>query len=569
MRAFVRARETGIALAALVIGAASGVLVAGMSQISQYVHILLFGLDMDERLSIASRVDWFRAFPALIGGGLLIWLLGRLAGRRLEGRLFDAIEANALHGGRLSLPGSLYITVQTMISNGCGASVGLEAAYTQICSAVASFIGRGLAARRADMRLLVGCGAAGAIAAAFGAPLAGAFYAFEVVLGAYSVASLVPVVASAVVGSSVAGILAEHVYLITPGKLETVSGLQFGHVLAIAGFCTAASVALMQAVAKAESIFAAKRLSPISRLVIGGAIVAALGLVTPQVLGAGHGALQLDLIERLPLRWLLLIIALKSLASSISLGAGFRGGLFFASLLLGALIGLSYSAALGMVSPFHFDPVMAAIAGMAAMGTGVIGAPVTMTVLALESTGDFSITVGALVASAITALVVRESFGYSFATWRFHLRGETIRGPHDVGWMRDMKVARLMTKDVRTISADLTVAAARDILTSEALKQAVAIDDKGEYVGILTVADVLGTTPDMLTLRVGTLAQGQHLFLISDMNVREAIDMFKKGEVDALAVVHSMSNRQPIGLLTEAHALRRYGEQLERRNRDS
>ena len=73
----------------------------------------------------------------------------------------------------------------------------------------------------------------------------------------------------------------------------------------------------------------------------------------------------------------------------------------------------------------------------------------------------------------------------------------------------------------------------------------------------------------MLTLRVGTLAQGQHLFLISDMNVREAIDMFKKGEVDALAVVHSMSNRQPIGLLTEAHALRRYGEQLERRNRDS
>ncbi|MCC2100626.1 MAG: chloride channel protein, partial [Hyphomicrobiales bacterium] len=83
---------------------------------------------------------------------------------RFRGRLHDAIEANALLGGRMSIGGSLFITAQTMVSNGFGGSVGLEAAYTQVCSAFSSRLGRELGARRNDMRLLVACGAAGAIA---------------------------------------------------------------------------------------------------------------------------------------------------------------------------------------------------------------------------------------------------------------------------------------------------------------------------------------------------------------------------------------------------------------------
>src|SRR5690606_35833553 len=121
-----------------------------------------------------------------------------LAAGKLKGQMADAIEANALYGGRVSMRGSLLISLQTLLSNGFGGSVGLEAGYTQICSAFSSYFGRKLAARRSDMRLLVACGASGAISAAFSAPLAGTFYAFEVVLGAYTSANLVPVIASAV-----------------------------------------------------------------------------------------------------------------------------------------------------------------------------------------------------------------------------------------------------------------------------------------------------------------------------------------------------------------------------------
>jgi CIC family chloride channel protein len=567
MRAFVRARESGLVIVALCIGVISGTLVALMGEIAQFSHEFLFGLARGERLSVAHAIVWWRLLSSLIGGAILLSLFGWWAGQRFKNRLSDAIEANALQGGRLSFGGSLYITFQTMISNACGASVGLEAAYTQICSAIASFLGRGLAARRADMRLLVGCGAAGAIAAAFGAPLSGAFYAFEVVLGAYAVSSLVPVVASAVAASAVAGFLSSHNYLITAGPLQPVSATQYAHIILIASICTGASILVMLGVAQAERIFSSRHLPVPLRPIIGALLVWVLGMMSTRVLAAGHGALQANLVEAAPLGALAAMILLKGLASSISLGSGFRGGLFFASLLLGGLVGRLYSETLAVLTPFQFDAGTAAIAGMAALGTGVIGAPITMTVLALETTGDFSITVAALVASAIAALVVRETFGYSFATWRFHLRGETIRGPHDIGWMRDMKVARLMLKDVRTVPSDATIAAARDLFPVGSVKQAAVVDEMGRYVGLLITTDLQAAVAADLDKPVTTLARAADSWLLPDMNVRQALDLFEKSEADALSVLDAPTSRRPIGILTEAHALRRYGEELERRNR--
>ena len=248
LRAFVRARESGIALVALVVGAASGLLVTGLGEFEQKMHEILFGMPHGMRLSLATIEPPWRIVAVIVGGGALLSLLGMWAGSRFKGRLADVIEANALHGGRMSVGGSMYITVQTVISNGCGASVGLEAAYTQICSAFSSLLGRGLAARRGDMRLLVACGSAGAISAAFAAPLTGAFYAFELVLGAYSVGSLVPVAASAVVASFVSRILSDHRLMSVALAVGPVNSRLFGHLVAVSLLASAVSVLMMMAV---------------------------------------------------------------------------------------------------------------------------------------------------------------------------------------------------------------------------------------------------------------------------------------------------------------------------------
>src|SRR5205807_10186122 len=137
-------------------------------------------------------------------GGLLLGAAGIAIARYRPAREVDPIEANALRGGRMSLRGSLIVAAQTVWSSGVGASVGLEAGYTQLASGIASFVGQRFRLRRGDLRVLVGCGAAGGIAGAFAAPLAGAFYAFELVIGSYSVSSLAPVGMAALVGYLVA-----------------------------------------------------------------------------------------------------------------------------------------------------------------------------------------------------------------------------------------------------------------------------------------------------------------------------------------------------------------------------
>jgi CIC family chloride channel protein len=168
LRNFVRSRETGLVSVAIVIGLLSGLLVAAISKLSEVAHALLFDIPFDAHLSSTGVISWQRTLFIPILGGAVLAAVGLFFARRIKGQqLADAIEANALYGGRVSFRGSMLISMQTLLSNGFGGSVGLEAGYTQICSAFGSHIGQRLAARRSDMRLLVACGAAGAISAAF------------------------------------------------------------------------------------------------------------------------------------------------------------------------------------------------------------------------------------------------------------------------------------------------------------------------------------------------------------------------------------------------------------------
>src|SRR3984957_13439677 len=400
MRAFVRTRESGLLAAASVIGLASGVLASGLNWGAQKMHEIFFAIPHDASLSITRSPDVWRTIGVPVLGGVVLTAMALWAGDRFRGRLADAVEANALRGGRLSGGGSLYIVAQTLISNGFGASVGLEAAYTQLCSAFSSLFGRALGARRADMRLLVGCGAAGAIAGAFDAPLAGAFYAFEAILGAYTVTSLASVAISAILASMVTHALLNRPEAIIHAPLPAPL-LELGvHIIALAAIAAAASIALMAGVALLERAWNAIGVPQNWRPIVGGAVVGGLGLIAPEALGAGHGALSMNLDATPLIAQVALVLLIKGLSSAISLSSGFRGGLFFCSLLIGALAGRLYGEGLDALWPAaSIDPAAASILGMAAVGAGVIGSPVAMTFFALETTSDFRVTVAALLAS--------------------------------------------------------------------------------------------------------------------------------------------------------------------------
>ncbi|TXL78880.1 chloride channel protein [Vineibacter terrae] len=568
LRALVRSRETSLVVLAALIGTAAGLVVVSMSVGVDFLHRTFFELSPGERLSAHRMLDPVRALAVPVAGGLAFGLAMALLARWRAGREVDPIEANALHGGRMSASGSLSVAGQTLWSSGVGASVGLEAGYTQLASGIASWVGRAFRLRRGDLRILVGCGAAGAIAGAFGAPLAGAFYAFELIIGSYSVASLAPVGLAALLGHVVASAFAPTSLGIIAASASAITGRD----LAIAGvlglLAAGFGIALMRGVALCEALFVRAKVPAMLRPALGGLAVGALALLSPQVMSSGHGALHLAGVLDRSLWAIALVFVLKTLASMISLGAGFRGGLFFASLLLGALGGQLFASGLGALWPaLGLDTNTYAIIGMGALSVSVIGGPLTMTFIALETTGNFWLTTAVLVAVIIATQVTRETFGYSFATWRFHLRGETIRSAADVGWIRDLTVGRMMRSDVKTVPADMALPAFREAFPLGAATQVVAVDAEGHYAGLVLVSEA--HAPEHAeAATIGEILRHGDDVLMPYMTIKEAVEMFDRTEAEALAVVSRPGERQVVGLLSEAHALRRYAEALELRRRD-
>ena len=569
LRAFVRAHETSLVVLAAMIGTIGGLVVLAMSVAVAALHALLFNISITERLSSQPSIETLRAVLVPSLGGLLLGVALLLLLRWRPAREIDPIEANALHGGRMSFRGSVIVALQTTWSSGVGASVGLEAGYTQLASGLAASLGRGFHLRRADQRIMVGCGAAAAISGAFGAPLAGAFYAFELVIGGYTSASLTPVGVAAVAGYFVTHGFAELSLGISVGPVGDVVGRDLA-VAALLGVLAALfGILIMRGVALCEAGLAKTRLWPPLRPALGGLAVGLLALLTPQVMSSGHGALHFSGLVSMPLQVIAGVFVLKALASIVSLGSGFRGGLFFATLFMGALGGRLYAAGVDLVWPgLALDANVYAVIGMSALSASVIGGPLTMSFIALELTGNLWLTTVVLVAVMISTQITRELFGYSFATWRLHLRGETIRSAADVGWIRDLTVRRLMRPDVATVDAGIGIEAFRAKFPLGSKTQVVAVDATGRYVGLAVVAEAHAPDIDAARGLVGILHH-REVVLHPVMNIQEAIAVFDAAEAELLAVVEADGERRPVGILTEAHAMRRYAEESDKRRRES
>jgi H+/Cl- antiporter ClcA len=414
-----------IALAVLV-GTIGGLAVAVMSTIVGLMQETLFHLPGGQRLAARLAIDPVRLLSVPLLGGLLLGASTEIIKRWRPEREVDPMEANALHGGRMSLTGSMIVALQTVWSGGVGAGVGLEAGYAQAVSGIASRIGRAFRLRRGDLRVLVGCGAAAGVAGALAAPLAGAFYGFEVIVGSYAPSSLAPVAIAALIGYSVAERLAPvDVGVVGADKVTIVS-----HDLVMAALigllAALLGIVLMRGVALCELLFTRLAPRPAWRTMVGGFCIGIFAIVSPHVLSSGYGAIRIAGLLDMSFRAIALLFVLKISSVIVSLGSGFRGGMFFTSLLIGALGGHLLAAGLTMTFPaFYFDPGAYSVIGMSALAASVIGGPLTMMFIAIETTSDLWLTMLVLIAVSISTLVTREAYGYSFPTWRLYRRDET------------------------------------------------------------------------------------------------------------------------------------------------
>ena len=566
-----RNSEMALILLAGVLGLGAGLSVVILRVSVTAIHSALFGIPWGGHLSDGFSLDWWQVVFVPCVGGLVVGGAAWVIKRRRPRETVDAIEANALFGGRMSLTDSLNLALLTVLSGGCGASVGLEAAYTQVGAGLCSNVGSRLSLRRDDMRTLVGCGAAAAIAAAFDAPLAGAFYAFELIIGNYSIGNLAPVLLAALSGTFVAReFLGEDLAFATSRAvhLTTTDYLLFvPEGLGAAGL----GMIVMQGVTATEQWMRRQAIPPWVRPPIGGLVVGIVALIYPRVLGSGHGGIVANLHFTFDLPYLCGLVAAKIAASAISIGVGFRGGLFSSSLFLGTLFGGAVVMSLNVVAPsFDADPLVYTLVGMGAVGAAIVGAPITMILLVLESTRDFAATVGVTVGVIAATVAVRRWFGYSFATWRFHLRGLKITGAEDIGWIDSLTIGRVMRRDGKTVPTEMSVAAMRKAFPPGAIPQLFATED-GRLVGTIDPADLwapdLGGIPEEVS--AADLMLPVEATLLATDNLQSSLKKFSEAKLEILPVVEDPDGLQLIGYLTEAEALKSYSRELERHRSDT
>lgn len=564
LRAQLRSSEIWFTALAALLGVAAGAMTVGLQVAAHAIQALLYGLSMSERLSTQTSLSWLQLLALPLGGAALALFTFLVKARKRA--LVDAVEANALHGGQMSMKDSFIVSGQTLLSNGVGASVGLEAAYAQMGSGFASFAGRFLAVRRSDLRTLVGAGAGAGIAAAFGTPLAGAFYAFEIVIGAYTPSTIAPIAAACVSAVLTARGLGHSPYLIASGGSGPIDVTHYLLYVALAALCAGLGIFLMRAISVVEALIKRVRLPAYAKPAVGGALLMPLAWITPQVLSSGHSALYLDISGGLPMGFLITVVLAKCAASIVSLGFGFRGGLFFASLFVGSLFGQLYADTLFAVfGHVVVEQPHAALVAMAGLAVAVIGGPLTMAMLVLETTQNLSLTGVVVVASLVASTLVRVFFGYSFSTWRLHLRGETIRSARDVGWVKTLTAGRMMRRETRATPAALTIAEFRRRYPLGSTSRVVLIDDQERYAGIVVTptayADSLDTAAPVA--EVAVLAD---VALRPEMDISQVMSTFDTASADELAVIGAEG--QVLGLLSESFVRKRYAEEMEKNQRD-
>jgi len=565
-RAEARLRDSDLFLLVLAVGAgvAAGIGVVLIDYLLARLRWFAFAIPRDGHLSdIDLGPGRVLLMPVL--GGLLVGLAAVLLRRWRQRAVVDAIEANALFGGRMSVGDSLGLVGVTLLSGGFGASVGLEAAYTQLGAALASRLGRWLDLRRDDVRTLVGCGAAGAIAAAFNAPLTGAFYAFELIIGAYTLQTLAPVGIAALTGALVVrGLVGSNPIFVVWHEI-TISPSDYPAFFCVGLASAGLGIVVMKGVTSTEALFRSLAVPRWARPALGGLLVGAIALPFPQILGSGHGGILRELHSGFDLPFLAGLIVAKIVASAVSIGSGFRGGLFSTSLFIGSLFGSLIGSVLARLSPdLGVDPLIYTLVGMGAVAAAIVGAPMTMIMIVLETTGDFVATIGVMVGVVTAAIAVRHWFGYSFATWRFHLRGLAIRSPEDVGWINELLVGPMMRRDPSVIAAELSIDELRRRFPAGSTRQVFVVDDRGGLCGSVDPGELSSANGSDASRTVGDLVSMSASFLLPGENLRTALDRFSQTARETLPVIDNTKDRRIIGYLSEAYALRRYAHELER-----
>ena len=542
------------------------------------------GYDWFPRVTQAWGVAYVVIIPAI--GGLIVGPLIYFFAREAKGHgVPEVMEAVALRGGRIRPVVAVVKSLASAISIGSGGSVGREGPIVQIGSALGSTLGQKMGLSDDRIRNLVACGAAGGIAATFNAPIAGVVFALEIILGEFSVKYFSSVVVSAVtasvIGRTVFGDVPAFIIPVEYG-INSLWEFAFYPILGVAAAFM--GVFFARFLYWAEDIFAKwKAIPEWVQPAVGGVMLGILALVyprltgvtwthIPQVYNVGYDVIEAALANQLTLKIALVLLMLKMLATSLTIGSGGSGGVFAPGLFMGAMFGAAFEMTLKLIFPNLLAPAGAyALVGMGAFFAATAHAPLTAVLILFELTGDYQIMLPLMLTVVIATVVAQKLLkGESIYSLKLTRRGVRLQRGRDVDILQGVLVSEVMSHETSTVSKDIKLKELSTIFNRSRLHGLAVLDDYGKLWGMVTVSDLERAINDGIPLSTSTVEEiaTQHTHLLTaypDENIGEALNRMSRRGFGRLPVVSREDNQHLLGLIQRRDIVEAYKLALTKR----
>jgi chloride channel protein, CIC family len=508
---------------------------------------------------------WFVVLAPVVGGLIYGPLVSRFAPEARGHGVPEVMYAVNRLGGRMRPQVPVVKSLASALCIGAGGSVGREGPIVQIGSALGSVLGQTLRLPETQLRLLVACGAAGGISATFNAPIAGVFFALELILRNFETRSFGLVVLSSATADAIGrAAFGSHPFLTLPAFSFT-SPLELLPYALLGVLATGVGLGFVRVLYTGEDI--ADRLwrgrPEWLRPAVGGALLGLLLLAVPEMYGVGYPVLQSAVAGHYIMLALIGLLAAKILAASLTMWIGGSGGVFAPSLFMGAMLGSTYGAAVHHIAP-QLAPAAGAygLVGMGAVFAAAARAPITAVIIIFELTGDYHVILPLMVAIVLATALANSLTRDTIYTLKLRRRGIDIDQPEQPSRMAQIPVTEAMGASPEPLSAQAPLQEIIDRLAAERSDTLPVVDPNGTLLGVVAASDAeraLGE--DRNGLSAGTLARAAPE-LRADETLEDAVLALTASEEQGLPVLAADGKRVVVGWLTHQQLLRAYRARL-------
>ncbi len=370
-------------------------------------------------------VWWHRAFVPVIGGTLAGWVLYILGSRFISLKVADYMEAVLVGDGRISLRGTLLRSASSLLTIGSGGSIGREGSMVQLSAMIASRLGQLARAPVPRLRLLVACGGAAGIAAAYNAPISGALFVSEIVLGSLAMDTFGPLVVASVISDATIHRFLGYGPVFNVPHVQFVSNWELGFYIVLGVLLGHLAPPFLGLLDFTKGRFVRLGLPLYWQLALGGLVVGVISIFVPQVWGNGYSVIGNILQGNLLGLWLLAILVAKVFATAATAGSGAVGGVLTPTLFIGCAVGALVGGVLHNLMPAIVSvPAAYALIGMGSFLSATTLAPLTSILLIFEMTGDYEIVLPLMLA-CVTSHYTAKVYRHGKSVYHASLQGAT------------------------------------------------------------------------------------------------------------------------------------------------